>query len=83
MTIRTVPRERRDDRSGRRIVVNRWRKPLMRDPIAHEQLATAIVRAPGLEGSVQDAALNQVLGNADEPAVKARYEAMLTKRKST
>jgi cell filamentation protein len=57
--------------------------PLMRDPIAYEQLATAIVQAPGLDGSVQDAALNQVLGNTDEPAVKAQYEAMLTKRKST
>ena len=57
--------------------------PFMRDPIAYEQLATAIVQAPGLDGSVQDAALNQVLGNTDEPAVKAQYEAMLTKRKST
>jgi cell filamentation protein len=58
-------------------------KPFMRDPIAYEQLATAIVRAPGLDGSGQDAALNQVLGNTDEPAVKAQYEAMLTKRMST
>jgi cell filamentation protein len=57
--------------------------PLMRGPIAYEQLAAAIVQAPGLDGSVQDAALNQVLGNTDEPAVKAQYEAMLTKRKST
>lgn len=58
-------------------------KPFMRDPIAYDRLATAIVRAPGLDGSVQDAALNQVLGNTDEPAVKARYEAMLRKREST
>lgn len=57
-------------------------KPLMRDPIAYEQLATAIVQAPGLDGSVQDAALNEVLGKTDEPAVKAQYEAMLTKRRS-
>ena len=57
-------------------------KPFMRDPIAYEQLATAIVQAPGLDGSVEDAALNEVLGNTDEPAVKAQYEAMLTKRKS-
>jgi cell filamentation protein len=57
-------------------------KPFMRDPIAHEQLATAIVQAPGLDGSVQDAALNQVLGNADEPGVEAQYKAMLTKRKN-
>jgi cell filamentation protein len=58
-------------------------RPFLRDPIAYEALATAIVQAPGLDGSVQGAALNQVLGNADEPAVKVQYEAMLTKRKST
>jgi cell filamentation protein, protein adenylyltransferase len=57
-------------------------KPFIRGPIAYEQLATAIVQAPGLDGSVQDAALNEVLGNTDEPAVKAQYEAMLTRRKS-
>jgi cell filamentation protein len=56
-------------------------KPLMRDPVAYEHLATAIVQAPGLDGSVQDAELNEVLGNTDEPIVKAQYEAMLTKRK--
>ena len=53
----------------------------MRDPIAYEHLATALVQAPGLDGSVQDAELNEVLGNTDEPFVKAQYEAMLTKRK--
>jgi cell filamentation protein len=58
-------------------------RPLKRDRIAYEQLATAVVQAPGLDGSVQDAALNRVLGNSDEPAVKAQYEAMLTKRKTT
>jgi cell filamentation protein len=57
-------------------------KPFMRDPIAYEHLAAAIVQAPGLDGSVRDAALNQVLGKTDEPAVKAQYEAMLTKRRS-
>jgi cell filamentation protein len=57
-------------------------KPFMRDPIAYEQLGTAIVQAPGLDGSAQDAAFNEVLGNADEPAVKTQYEAMLTKRNS-
>jgi cell filamentation protein len=55
--------------------------PFIRDPIAYEKLATAIVQTPGLDGSVQDAALNEVLGNTDEPDVKAQYEAMLTKRK--
>jgi cell filamentation protein len=57
-------------------------KPFIRDPIAYEQLATAIVQAPGLDGSVQDAVLNEVLGSTDEPDVKAQYEAMLTKRKN-
>jgi cell filamentation protein len=55
-------------------------KPFMRDPISYERLATAIVQAPGLDGSVQDAELNEVLGNTDEPVVKAQYGAMLTKR---
>lgn len=55
--------------------------PLMREPIAYERLATAMVLAPGLAGSVQDAGLNEVLGSSDEPAVRAQYAAMLTKRK--
>jgi cell filamentation protein len=58
-------------------------KPFMRDPIAYEHLANAIVQAPGLDGNVQDAALTEILGNTDEPIVKARYEAMLAKRKHT
>jgi cell filamentation protein len=58
-------------------------KPFIRTPIAYEQLATAIVQAPGLDGSMQDAELNEVLGATEEPAVKAQYEAMLVKRKKT
>lgn len=58
-------------------------KPFMRDPVAYEQLATAIVQAPGLDGSVQDAELNEVLGPTEEPAVKAQYGAMLVKRRKT
>lgn len=56
-------------------------KRFMRDPISYELLATAIVQAPGLDGSARDAELNEVLGNSDEPTVKAQYEAMLTRRK--
>ena len=56
-------------------------KPFMRDPFSREHLATAIVQAPGLDGSAQDAELNEVLGNTDDPIVKAQYEAMLTKRR--
>jgi hypothetical protein len=55
----------------------------MRGSIAYEQLATAIVRTPGLDGSLRDAALNEVLGTIEEPAVKAQYGAMLAKRKRT
>jgi hypothetical protein len=55
----------------------------MRGPIAYEQLATVVIRTPGLDGSLQDAALNEILGMTDEPAVKAQYEAMLVKRKKT
>ena len=58
-------------------------QPLIRDPIAYQQLATAIVQAPGLDGSVLDAELNEILGNSDEPTVKAQYEAMQAKRKCT
>jgi cell filamentation protein len=58
-------------------------KPFIRDPVAYERLATAIVQAPGLDGSVQDAELNEVLGTTEEPAVKAQYEAMLVKRRKT
>ncbi len=53
----------------------------MRDPVAYEQLAAVIVRTPGLDGSVQNAELNEILGSTEEPAVKAQYEAMLVKRK--
>jgi cell filamentation protein len=58
-------------------------KPFMRDPIVYAQLATAMVQVPGLDASVQDAELIEVLGTTDEPAVKAQYEAMLVKRKKT
>ena len=34
-------------------------RPFMRDPIAYEQLPTAIVQAPGLDGGAQDAALTR------------------------
>jgi cell filamentation protein, protein adenylyltransferase len=58
-------------------------EPFMSGPIAYERLATAMVQAPGLDGSLQDAALNEVLGTIEEPAVKAQYQAMLVKRKKT
>jgi cell filamentation protein len=57
-------------------------KSFMRDPMAYEELAIAIVRTPGLDGSAQNAAPDEVLGNTDEPAVAAQYKAMLTRRNS-
>jgi cell filamentation protein len=56
-------------------------KPFRRDAIAYDQLAIEIAKTPGLDGSAQNAELNEVLGNTDEAIVKARYEAMLTKRR--
>lgn len=58
-------------------------KPLIRDPIAYEQLATAVVQTPGLDGSVWNTELDEILGTTEEPAVKAQYEAMLVKRKKS
>jgi cell filamentation protein len=58
-------------------------KPFVRDSIAYEKLASAIVQAPGLDGSLQDAELSEVLGTTEDPAVKAQYEAMLAKRNKT
>jgi cell filamentation protein len=58
-------------------------KPFIRGPIAYEQLATAIVQTPGLDSSLQHAALNEFLGTAEDPAVKARYAAMLVRRNKT
>ena len=57
-------------------------RSFMRDPIAYEQLAMMIARAPGLDGNVRNAASDEVLGNADEPVVAAQYKAMLAKRNS-
>jgi len=36
-----------------------------------------------LDDSLQDAALDEVLGTIEDPAVKTQYEAMLVKRKKT
>jgi cell filamentation protein len=63
--------------------LNVYLRPFIQGPITYEQLALAIVQAPGLDGSVEDAVLNEVVGNTDQPSVKAQYEAMLTRRKGT
>jgi cell filamentation protein len=76
--LNALPREIENPSQGH---LDAYLKTLMRDPVTHEQLAIAVVQAPGLDGSVQGAELNEVLGDADEPTVKAQYEAMLIKRK--
>lgn len=54
--------------------------PFIRDPIAHEELAAQVIRAPGLDGRTRAGDENEVVGNVDAPEVKAQYEAMLAKR---
>ena len=43
------------------------------------KLADGITRTPGIDGG--DVATNEVLGEANEPSVKAQYEAIVAKRK--
>jgi cell filamentation protein len=66
------------DRPGKGIL-DAYLKPFIRDPIAYEKLAESIALAPGIGGS--DVTTNEVLGEANEPSVKARYKAVLAKRK--
>ncbi len=52
----------------------------IREPIAHEELAAQIIKAPGIDGRKPAGDENEVVGNVDAPEVKAQYEAMLLKR---
>ena len=52
----------------------------IREPIAHEELAAQVIKAPGLDGRTPASDENEVIGNVDAPEVKAQYEAMLLKR---
>jgi cell filamentation protein len=65
------------DRPGKGIL-DAYLNPFVRDPIVYEKLAESIVRAPGIDGS--DVTTNEVLGEANEPSVKAQYEAVVAKR---
>lgn len=49
-------------------------------PIALDQLATQVARAPGLDGRAPAHDENQVVGNVDAPEVKAQYQAMVLRR---
>jgi cell filamentation protein len=64
--------------------LDNYLKPFMRGPIAYEQLAAEVARAPGFDGDAGPRAeLNEVLGDTNEPGVKAQYEEVLLKRKQT
>jgi cell filamentation protein len=60
--------------------LDNYLKPFMRGPIAYEQLAAEVARAPGFDGNAgtED---NEVLGDTNEPRVKALYEEVLLKRR--
>jgi cell filamentation protein len=55
-------------------------KPFIREVVPAHRLAEKIVQAPGLDGNDER---NEVLGNTDEPAIKARYQQQELKRKRT
>ena len=52
-------------------------KPFVRDAVTEDGLAITIAQAPGLDGGVE---LNEVLGNMNDPALRARYEQQELKR---
>jgi cell filamentation protein len=66
------------ERPGKGILDN-YLNPFVSSAVAYEKLAVEIAEAPGLDGSAEPQA-NEVLGNSNEPAVKAQYEEMLHKR---
>jgi cell filamentation protein len=66
------------DRPGKGIL-DAYLQPFIREPVAYEKLAEGVAQAPGIAGS--DVATNEVLGEADEPSVKAKYQAVVAKRK--
>jgi cell filamentation protein len=65
------------DRPGKGIL-DAYLKPFISDPVAYEKLAESVMRTPGIDGG--DVATNEVLGEANEPSVKAQYEAVVAKR---
>jgi cell filamentation protein len=60
-------------------ILDGYLRPFVGDPVAYDKLAAQITSAPGLDG-VTEGDPNEVIGNSDEPAVKARYEQMLQTR---
>jgi cell filamentation protein len=61
-------------------ILDSYLKRFMGGAIAYEKLGASVMRAPGLDGTSDDA--NTVLGKTTEPEVKARYEQQKIKRGS-
>jgi cell filamentation protein len=61
--------------------LDNYLKKFMCDPIALEDLAARVIKAPGIDGRAPTGDENEVIGNVDAPEVKAQYEAMLLKRR--
>jgi cell filamentation protein len=60
-------------------ILDDYLKPFVGSAVAYDNLVAQVASAPGLDGSAELQA-NEVLGNSNEPAVKAQYEEMLHKR---
>jgi cell filamentation protein len=61
-------------------VLDAYLKPFIGAAVDYQKLAERIARTPGIEGG--HVAANEVLGDASEPVVKARYEAVVARRAS-
>ncbi|MBN9219003.1 MAG: Fic family protein [Mesorhizobium sp.] len=60
-------------------ILDGYLKPFVRGPVAYEKLAESVAGTPGIDGG--NVATNAVLGDAADPSVKARYEAVVAKRR--
>jgi len=60
-------------------ILDKYLKPFIGSAVAYDKLATQIASAPGLDSNLE-VQVNEVLGNSNEPAVRAQYEEMLHKR---
>jgi cell filamentation protein len=60
-------------------ILDAYLKPFMREPIAYDRLAAQVANAPGIDGTAEVNA-TEVLGDSNEPAVRAQYEEMLQRR---
>lgn len=66
------------ERPGKSILDN-YLAPFIGGAVAYGKLAAQIASAPGLDGRVE-AEADEILGNSNDPAVKAQYQQMLHKR---